>query len=185
MSKQPKAATAKTPRKAAPRRPVAKKAATPKTTPVAATPPMIKEAAMIEEAAAASEQLDRMSEFVRKSAESGLGHSQSFLDQLNDAANKASVSFDEATNQSKKAAEDLSLCAMDAVQSYAELTFSFARAITTAGSIGEVVNICGEHSRKQFEQVSKSSNDLQAAFGIFAKESAKPFSISASLPMID
>lgn len=133
----------------------------------------------------AGQQLDYMTEIVRKSAEAGLVRTQSFFDQFNGVANKATVTFDLSTGQTKKAAEELSLCAIDGLKSYTDLNFAFARALTSASSLEEVVAACGEHARKQFEQVSKVNGDLNEALGKFAMETSKPFSLSANLPLLD
>lgn len=122
-----------------------------------------------------SEQFDSLNEMVRQYAENGFEQSLAAFDGLRDAADAATLSFDDSTEATRLAGEKVFAVMTDLVTSQSKLTCDTMKAMAEAGSVPAAMEIWAELGSKQFDIFSQKQDDLTSAFTDYIEKSAKPF----------
>lgn len=119
--------------------------------------------------------LENMQEMVRQFAETGLGQSQSVFNSFRDAADSATVSFEESSAATRSAISKMNDVFTATVLSGSTAMFDAMKAFGEADSASDFATIWRQQSQKQFETIVKNSQELTAAIRSCAEEAAKPF----------
>jgi len=126
-----------------------------------------------------TEQLDMMSEFVRKFAESGLAQSRDALDGLRNSADRATVNFEQSTIALQDAGRELNVRAISAVKAGTDGMFDCMVALAGAKSWQEAATLYNEHLHRQFAQLRECNRELAEACGEYARKTIEPFKPAA------
>jgi hypothetical protein len=124
---------------------------------------------------AGSAPLENMQEMVRQFAETGLGQSQSVFNSFRDAADSATVSFEESSAATRAALSKMNEVFTATVLAGSTAMTDTMKALGEAETASDFVTIWNQQSQKQFEVMVKNSQELTAAFRSCAEEAARPF----------
>ncbi len=126
----------------------------------------------------AGEQIEEMKEAVRQVAEASLDQSRAFYGKLREAADQATLSFDETHAATKKAAENLHMVWLKSINDRTNGAFDLFQSLTSVHSLPDVLEICGDYTRKEIDSLTRSGGELSEAMQAYAREASKPFTES-------
>ena len=102
-----------------------------------------------------TEQIEGVSELVRRSGELGLEHARVSYDSVKEAAGEAAGNLEAALTAANTGAKELNLKAIDVVQASTEAAFELARSLAAAKTVSEMIELQTAHARKQFETMNE------------------------------
>jgi len=123
-----------------------------------------------------SEQLEGVSELVRRSGELGLEHVRVSYDNVKEAAGEAAGNLEAAIVAANTGAKELNLKAIDVVQASTEAAFELARSLATAKTVSEMIELQTAHARKQFEAMNEQMKQYAELARKVSSEALSPLS---------
>ncbi|MDB5569171.1 MAG: phasin, partial [Hyphomicrobiales bacterium] len=124
----------------------------------------------------AMEQMGAVREVLRQTGESTLESSRVAYDRLKKAAEESTGSLEEAYSVAQKGLAELNAKALEALKANADASFEFARALSGARSLSDVLSLQGEHARKGFEALAAQTKEIASLAQKVASETAGPIS---------
>lgn len=118
--------------------------------------------------------LTDVQEYVRKSAEESLEKSREAYERFRTSAEEATASLEASYNSANKGLSALHAKTIEAFRSNASASFELIKAVVTARSLSEAIQLHNDHAIKQFETFSAQVKDLSDLAQKVANNTAEP-----------
>lgn len=123
----------------------------------------------------AGEQIEEMKEVVRQVAEASLDQSRAFFGKLREAADQATLSFEETRAATKQAGIELNQVWLKTVNAHSNAAFDLVQNLSGAHSFTDALGIYGEYTRKELEALALGGQEIAEAMQAYGREAGKSF----------
>ncbi len=124
----------------------------------------------------ALEQVGAVREALRQTGETTLENGRVAYDRLKKAAEETSGAMEAAYGVAQKGLAEINAKAMEAFKVNSDASFEFARALSGAKSLSDVLALQGEHARKGFEALTAQTKEIASLAQKVAADAAGPIS---------